>query len=167
MSTYLRATCLLALAALTLAAQTAVAPAPVTETTAMSGLAQGQTAQLNLLNPGVLPPAMGIVCTASVTFFDATGAALKSTVIAVLPGKSGSADLSSDTDLSIASGQRREIRAQISSPAITPVATTAAPAAASLCKLIPTLEIYDNTTGRTLVSIGHVEQIPSVVAGSN
>jgi hypothetical protein len=36
------------------------------KTTAMIGLAQGQTAQLNLLNPGVQAPATGVICTAAV-----------------------------------------------------------------------------------------------------
>ncbi len=166
MSNYLRLTCLLPLAALTLAAQTASFPAPVTETTAMIGLAQGQTAQLNLLNPGVLPPATGVVCTATVTFFDNSGAALKTGSVAVTPGKSGAVKLSGDTDITIAPGQRRDIRAQIAIPGLVP-ANSAAPSAASICKLVPTLEIYDDVSGRTLVSIAHVVQVASAVAGSN
>jgi hypothetical protein len=163
---HLRLTCLLTLGALAAFAQTVIAPAPVTETTAMVGLAQGQTAQLNLLNPGVLPPAVGIVCTASVTFFDASGALLKTVMVTAAPGQSGVADLSGDTDLAIPVGQRRDIRAQISIPGIVPVATGATSTSASACTLIPSLEIYDNITGRTLVVLGHVKAIPSVIAAS-
>jgi len=98
-------TCALALSATAMCAQT-VSTLSV-KTTGMVGIAEGETARLNLLNPGVLPPAVGVVCTASVTFFDANDTALKTANLTVLPGKSQSVDLHSDTDLSLASNQRR------------------------------------------------------------
>ena len=67
-----RLTCALALSAVALYAQ-AVPVSTTLETTALVGLADAQTAQLNLLNPGVQPPALGVVCTAAVTFFNAGG----------------------------------------------------------------------------------------------
>ena len=141
-------TCALALSATAMCAQT-VSTLSV-KTTGMVGIAEGETARLNLLNPGVLPPAVGVVCTASVTFFDANDTALKTANLTVLPGKSQSVDLHSDTDLSLASNQRREIRAQIT--------------AQNSCKLVATFEIFDSLTGRTQVLTGHTVSIASVTA---
>jgi hypothetical protein len=161
---YIPFACAMALSTLALPSQT-TAIASTSETTAMIGLAQGQTAQLNLLNPGVQPSATGVICTAAVSYFDSTGTLLKTSTLSVAPGKSGSTDLSGDMDLNIAAGARREIRAQISIPSIPPPTSTGGtPIAAPVCKLIPTLEIFDNVTGRTLVTLGRVEAIPSIVA---
>jgi hypothetical protein len=160
---YVPLVCALALSALALSAQTTAVTATV-ETTAMIGLAQGQTAQLNLLNPGEQAPTAGVLCTAAVSFFDATGALLKTSTVPVTPGTSGAVDLSADTELNIAAGARREIRAQISIPAVLPPASTGStPIAVVGCTLIPTLEIFDSVSGRTLVTLGGVRAIPSAV----
>jgi len=76
-----RYTCVFLLGAAALCAQPAVG------TTGMVGLADAQTAQLNLLNPGVLAPAVGVICTAAVQFVDDSGTVLKSTTLMVLPGR--------------------------------------------------------------------------------
>src|ERR1700677_1733917 len=81
---YVLSVCALALSAVALSAQTTAVTSTV-ETTAMVGLAQGQTAQLNLLNPGVQPQAAGVICTAAVSFFDATGTLLKTSTLSVAP----------------------------------------------------------------------------------
>lgn len=163
---YVRSTCvLLALGAWTLSAQ--VTPGLQTvRTTGMVGIADAQTAQLNLLNPGVLPPAVGMICKAAVSFVDANGTVLKSTSLTVIPGQSMSFSLRSDTDLNLVAGDRREIRATISIPAIvTPVATSTSAVAPS-CKVIPTLELFDTVSGRTLVVLGHAAMVPSVVTAT-
>ena len=67
-------------------------------------------------------------------------------------------------DLNLIAGQRREIRATISTPGVPPPATPTAAATPTGCKLIPTLEILDTVTGRTLVVLGHAAMIPQVVA---
>jgi hypothetical protein len=154
MSKHLYIACAVVLSALTLSAQTtttSTSTLPVVATTAMIGLAQGETAQFNLLNPGVEAPAVGVICTATVTYFDAGGAQLKTATVSVAPGLSSAVDLSGDTDLAIAAGQRREIRVEVAKPA-------------PGCRLIPTLEIFDTATGRTLVSLGRLREIRSVVA---
>jgi hypothetical protein len=135
--------------AIALAAQTV--PAETVRTTAMVGIATGQTARLNLLNPGILPPAPGVVCTAAVTYLDGAGNVRKSVTVTVDPGKSVPVDLHSDADLSLAPASRLEIRATI----VTTSASTAVPA----CKLIPTLEIFDSITGRTQAVVGKVETV--------
>lgn len=65
-------------------------------------LAEGQTARLNVLNPGILAPAVGMICTVNLAFTDGTGKLRK----AAAPF-----DLISDTDLAI--GTRVEIRAKL------------------------------------------------------
>ena len=156
---YAHLTCALAMGALALSAQT-VTPT-VTQTTGMVGIADAQTAQLNLLNPGVQPPALGPVCTVAVSFVNANGKVLKSTMLTVAPGQSQNFDLRSDVDLSLLPGDRREIRATITSPVLIPPPNAAASTPpVPLCKLIPTLEIFDTVTGRTLVTLGHVTTIP-------
>ena len=128
----------------------------------MIGVAEGQTARLNVLNPGVLPPALGAVCSAELTFYDANGQALKATTVSVTPGKSASFDIQSDKDLAIAANERKEIRATITIQPVVPVAgATAATSAA--CTLIGTLEIFD-PAGRTLVALGETHPVPSAVA---
>jgi hypothetical protein len=129
----------------------------------MVGLADAQTAQLNVLNPGILAPALGVICSAAVSFVDANGTVLKSAVLNVLPGKSLSLALRSDIDLKLVAGDRREIRATIAIPPFPPPATASStPTAGVACKLIPTLEILDTTSGRTMVTLGHVVTIPGL-----
>jgi hypothetical protein len=158
-----RLICALALSAVALSAQAIPIPTTV-ETTGMVGLADAQTAQLNLLNPGVLAPGIGVICTANAAFLDANGNVLKSATISVPPGKSMPLTLRSDTDLKLVAGDRVEIRATISFPPFVPPPTAVSTTAATTpCKLIPTLEILDTPTGRTLVTLGHVTTITSVV----
>jgi len=153
---FIHLTWALALSALALSAQ---AVSPNVETTGMVGIADAQTAQLNLLNPGVLPPALGVVCTAAVSFVNATGTVLKSTTLTIPPGQSMSVSIRSvDTPLNLLPGEHVEIRATITIPGVFP--PTAASTAVPACKLIPTLEMLDTSSGRTLVVLGHVEVVP-------
>jgi len=151
-----------ALAAIGLAAQ-AVPVNQTTATSGMIGLAQGQTAQLNVLNPGVAPPATGIVCSAMVSFVNDQGTVLKSATLTVPPGKSMSFSLFSDVDLNLAVSDRREIRATVKLPVFPPNAS-ATPVSANGCTLIPTLEIYDVLTRRTEVVMNKWKDVPSPVA---
>src|SRR5271157_6556118 len=117
-----RLMCVLALGAIALSAQ--IIPAETVSTTAMIGIATGQTARLNLLNPGVLPPALGVICTAEVTYFDGAGAVKKTASVSVNPGTSQYVDLHSNTDLDLASASRMEIRATVAIPGILPPASS-------------------------------------------
>jgi hypothetical protein len=120
---------------------------PQVQTFGMVGLTAGQTARLNLLNPGVLPPmATGAICSAQVSFLDASGSVLKTSPISVPPGQSVPFDLNRDTDVT-ATDQRVQIRATYQ---VTPPSPMLAnPVQLLGCSLIPTLEIFDNDTGRT------------------
>lgn len=150
-------TCVFLLGAAALCAQPAVV------TTGMVGLADAQTAQLNLLNPGVLAPAVGVICSAAVQFVDDSGTVLKSTTLMVPPGQSRAFQLHSDTDLNLViAGDRHEIRAVITIPPVTPVSGASTPTPPA-CKLVATLEIFDTVSGRTLVTLGRVVAIPTVV----
>src|SRR5215469_12474171 len=110
-------TCVFTLTTLTLVAQgstPAAAPVETLRTFGMIGLAEGQTARLNLLNPGVpAPGATAALCSAAVSFIDAQGTVLKSATIAVNPGQSAHFDVDSDADLKLAVDEHHEIRATI------------------------------------------------------
>ncbi len=139
---------------------------PQVQTFGMVGLTQGQTARLNLLNPGVLPPlATGAICSAQVSFLDNKGAVLKTAPISVLPGQSVPFDLNRDTDVT-STDQRVQIRAILQTPLPSPI--VASPQQLMGCPLIPTLEIFDNDTGRTQVVItetrGVLGPVPEPVA---
>jgi hypothetical protein len=132
----------------------------------MVGITDGQVARLNVLNPGVAAPAVGVVCTATLSFWDGKGALLKTGPAIVLPGQSQYLDLFGDKDLALAALDRRQIRAAITIPAIAPPpASTTTPAA---CTLIGTLEILNESTSKTEVVLGIGHMIPSpVVISSN
>ncbi|MBZ5601453.1 MAG: hypothetical protein LAO79_04025 [Acidobacteriia bacterium] len=131
------------------------------QTFAMVGLAQGQTARLNVLNPGVPAPlATGIICSALLTFYDDQGASLKSATVAVIPNRSMQLDLESDADLKLAVNQRRQIRATIQIPPSAPPAGSAP----STCTLVPSLEIFDSVTGKTQVVLTDVRPVGGIFA---
>lgn len=162
----MRWTCVLAWAAAALTAQTAtpVRPIETLRTSGMVGIAEGQTARLNLLNPGVTgPAATAAMCSAAVSFIDAQGTVLKSGTVTVIPGQSLHFDLDGDADLKLAVNERHEIRATVQIPPVLPPTGSAVPTFAT-CRLIPTLEIFDTLTGRTTTIQGAahfvVEPIP-------
>lgn len=147
---FLQWTCVLAVSAWGLTAQTTALVQPTSmavvhlRTFGMVGLAEGQSAQLNLLAPHVPASPTAAACTAAVAFLDGSGNVLKSGTLTVLPDQSASFSIDSDFDLQMASNERREIRATIQ---MSPAGTTI-PAVAP-CRLIPTLEIFDNLTKKT------------------
>jgi len=149
----------------------------LTQSFGMVGLTAGQTAQLNLWNSYFLPApyATSALCVAQVAFLDGTGKVLKTGSISVAPGGSASYDLNRDTDLTSETVLRLPIRATISTSLprgiLTPIANpgvipspTPTPAPnpggavsplpfpfQAVCNLFPTLEVFDNSTGKTLV----------------
>jgi len=147
--------CVFAMAASGLMAQ-AVTPTQAVGTTGMVGLVEGQFARFNVLNPGVLPPASGVSCSALLTFLGPDGGVLKTKLVTVAPGQADFLDLFSDLDLGLAVGQRKEIRATFTTPPVIPVAST--PLAP--CKLIATLELVDELSGKTQVVLGGIHAVP-------
>lgn len=132
---------------------------PAVNTTGMAGIAEGQTAQINILNPGVQAPALGVICSASATFVDDAGNGLKTATFSIPPGQSKSLQLRSDTDLNLSvAGDRREIRAVVASPSFAPAAPNT-----SACKLTLTLEVLDTATGKTIVILSQTSPVPGVI----
>ena len=155
-----------ALAAVGAFAQTNL-PAVVIHTTGMIGIAEGETARFNALNPGLLPPATGANCPGVLTFYGPEGGVLKTTTVNVAPGQAQYLDLFASSDLSLIIGERKQIRATITVPAAPSPASTSASATPApngpqaACRLIGTLEILDSGTGRTQVVIGAAHDVPS------
>jgi len=146
----------------TAAAQTApvTSSGPVVVTSGMVGIAEGQAAQLNVLDAGVPASTSAAAsavpaCVALLSFLDGQGNVLKSATIMVAPGASQSIRLDADTDLNLTVDTRREIRAEVQVPAVPPPSAAVTTPA---CKLIPSLEILDRITGRTqvVIGVGHV-----------
>ncbi len=134
-----------------------------TMTSGVVGIAEGQIAQLNVLNAGVTAPAAtGAICSGVLSFVDDTGNVLKSATVSVIPGASSSLTLDADKDLALPSAERKQIRATITIPA--PSTTSPMAAVAPACRLIGTLEIFNTVDGRTQVTLGVGHLVPSPVS---
>jgi hypothetical protein len=155
--------CVFALATFGLYAQTNVTPpVQVTRTTGIVGIAEGQTAQLNALNPGITPAGTtGTSCSALLAFVADDGTELKTKIVNVSPGTSQPLVIDSILDLNLAVNTRRQIRATVTIPPVPPPST--APVTA-VCKLIGTLEIFNTLDGHTLVTLGASHEVPAAVA---
>lgn len=154
------------IAAALLAQTTTPPPAQVTLTSGIVGVAEGQTARLNALNPGVAPPAVGVICSGLLSFVGDDGTVLKSLTVNVAPGTSQPLVIDSVKDLALAGEERKELRATIMIPPILPpsATSTSSPTPVTpLCKLIGTLEVYNTGDGRTQVTLGTVHLVPSPV----
>jgi hypothetical protein len=139
-------------------AQTTAPNMPVTDTRTSGavGIAQGQTTRFNVLRPNETATT---ACSAVLTYFDGAGTQLKTATVTVAPGTVGYLDLFSDTDLALATDQRKQIRVTVAVPVATPSASSSAKAV-PICRLIPTLEIFDELTGKASVVLGgfhHIE----------
>jgi hypothetical protein len=121
-------------------------------TSGMVGLTTGQTARLNVLNPGALAPAVATVCAAQLSFLNAQGTVLKTTSVTVPPGESMSYNLDRDVDL-IVSDLRVQVRAVIAYTSNT-------------CALLPTLEVFNDDTGRTQFVVGRFAAIPLLLTAT-
>jgi hypothetical protein len=154
-----------ALMAVGLSAQTATTPpAQETLTSGIVGIAEGQTARLNALNAGVVPPAAtGASCSGLLAFVADDGTILKTKTVSVAAGASGEIVLDSVLDLALAVNARRDIRATITIPPVPPPTAASTTSVTPVCKLIGTLEIYNTLNGHTQVTLGTVHLVPSSV----
>jgi hypothetical protein len=128
-----------------------------TTTTGIVGIAEGQTARLNALNPGVA------ICSGLLSFVGDDGTVLKTKTVNVAAGASGEVILDSVSDLALAANARRDIRATITVPPVPPPTAASTTSVTPVCKLIGTLEIYNTLDGRTQVTLGTVHLVPSSV----
>ena len=152
-------------AAAGLCAQTAAPNMPVTDarTSGAVGIAQGQTARFNVLRPDATATA---ACSAVLTYFNGAGKQLKTSTITIAPGTLGYLDLFSNADLTLATDQREQIRVTVAVPVTTPSPSSSSTTvkAVPVCRLIPTLEIFDEVTGRTSIVLGGFHHIADETA---
>lgn len=115
---------------------------PLTRITGIVGIGPSQTARLNVLNPGIGAPFLGVRCTGTLTFLDDQGQALKTDTMTIDPGKSASIELRTE-----AFNGRVELYALISTPPIGQAPNV------GYCTLVPTIEVIDNATGNTVAML--------------
>ncbi|WP_321472213.1 hypothetical protein [uncultured Paludibaculum sp.] len=123
------------------------------DTFGMVGVANGQTVRLNVLNMGLQstePP----TCLISLLFLNDQGEVLKTKTVDVRPTHSTYLDLDADTDLLLAANERRQIRGLIIPLSADPGGMGAA------CPLLPTLELFDRSTGKTSLILTKTQVIP-------
>jgi len=101
--------------------------------------------------------ATGILCSAELSFVDANGVVLKTKQVTVAPGKSQALDLDHDTEAGPDSSGPFELRAVLRIPPI-----NGAAAAPSFCSILPSLEIFDADTGKTLGVVTETRTRPSL-----
>lgn len=165
MSKFAQGICVFTFAVTGLLAQTTATPTQEFRTSGVVGIAQGQTARFNVLNPAPAVSATTTTtsapaaCSAVLTYYDAVGTQLKTSTVTVAPGTAGFLDLFSDVDLALSIGQRRQIRVTVAVPLVP--AATATATAKPACRLIGTLEIFDSITGRADVVLGGMHEVKS------
>jgi hypothetical protein len=106
------------------------------------GITAGQTARLNVLYPPVPAPLLQVMCAVTLNIVDDQGTVLKSQDFQMLGGKSASLSLDVDKELG---GRSAQIHA-----------LTLTPSTSSLggyCTVLPSLDIVDNATGKTLLHL--------------
>ena len=105
------------------------------------GLVAGQTARLNV---SILSPAPPTDPTAvEIRFLDSNGAIIKQTIVQLAPGQTAFTDFSPADVAPGAAVARMQIRAEVR------VTITPGPQETTSGRLISTLEIFDNATGKT------------------
>ncbi len=129
----------------------------------MAGVAAGQTARLNALN-GALPGASNSSsCNVKLQFVDASGTVLKQVTVSLAAGTATSLDLSWG-DLS-GYTLRAQIRAMLyfgySGGANPPPGVLQQSACGTL---VPSLEVFDSSTGRTGFILTEAKALPVVPA---
>jgi hypothetical protein len=119
----------------------------------MVGIAAGQTAKLNVLYPSIPAPLLQVMCHVTVSIVDDQGDVLKTQDFQMLGGKSVSISVNADTDLP---GHAAQIHALTFTPATS--------SAGGYCQVLPSLDIVDNATGKTLVHLETIVTYPPALA---
>jgi len=140
-------------------AQTTPVANPQYATFGVIGLAPGQTARLNAFGlPLGGPIIAGGSCQVTLSFFDDQGNRLKTATQAVNQGKTVPLEL--DRGEIDSNATRAEIRGEIFAAFTAGNDGSAAP---SRCQLVPSLEIYNQATGRTEASQQTTYALPTVI----
>ena len=126
---------------------------------ALVGIAVGQSAGVNVVNLAAPDTANASSCSVNLQFLDPQGAVLKQTTVNLMPGTASTLNLSY-AELS-SSNVRTEIRGVLrfgyvggANPPQPIVQQTAC------AHLVPSLELYDNDTGRTSLILTDAKQLP-------
>ena len=142
-------------------AQPNIPVAPQLATFGMVGLAANQTARLNALGQPMGGPIIaGASCEATLEFFNDQGASLKTSMpLKVVGGQSVHFDLQrSDIDGDV---DRREIRGTVRTSFVGPQGS--AIPVFGFCSVIPTLEVFDQESGRTMTVLESTHALPLIL----
>jgi len=126
----------------------------------MAGLAAGETARVNALNLAAGGPLiLGGSCQVTVAFLDESGKTLATQTLPAVQGQSVHFDLlRSQAD---AGADPVEIRATVTAAfVISPNTTTAS---AAFCSIVPTLEVFNQSTGQTVAHLETTHTLAAVV----
>ncbi len=125
---------------------------------AMIGVATGQSARISALNLGSRSSTKDSSCSVTLQFLDIQGQLLKQTVVTVRPGNGATLDLSRDQ--LPGDGLRAEIRAVL----LFGYSGGTPPGPDILqqfdCNIVPSIEVYDNQTGRTSFILTDAKPLP-------
>jgi hypothetical protein len=138
-----------------------------TQTFGMLGVASNQTARLNVLNSTAPPMVAGSAvqsCTLTLQFFDEQNNKLAELAVPGLdPGKASHLDYSipTATATTAPTPQRMQVRGVVVVSGVPmPQPTMPTIQAISPCSVLPTLEVFDNDTGKTQVVLTGPTSIP-------
>jgi hypothetical protein len=125
---------------------------------AMVGVASGQSARINALNMGSRSSTQDSSCSVTLQFVDLQGQLLKQSVVNLGPGKGATLDLSRDQ----VPGD--DLRAEIRAVLLFGYSGGAPPGPDVRqqfdCNIVPSVEVYDNNTGRTSLILTDAKPLP-------
>lgn len=123
------------------------------------GVAEGQTLRINALNLGSRSSTPATGCEVTLRFLDVKGVVLRESVVRIPPGQGASLDLrrAQMTD--------QPGRASVRAVLLFGLAGGGAPAGPDVrqnfdCNIVPTLELLDETTGRTTLVVTDARPLP-------
>jgi hypothetical protein len=143
-------------------AQPNISVGPQLATFGMVGLAANQTARLNAVGQPMGGPIIaGASCEVTLEFFNDQGASLKTSMpLKVVGGQSVQFDLQrGDID---GDSDRREVRGTVRTSFVGPQAA-AIPVVFGGCSVIPTLEVFDQESGRTMAVLESTHALPFIL----
>jgi len=127
--------------------------APQLHNSSVVGIASGQTAKLNVLYPSIPAPlASQATCSVTVSIVDEQGGILKTQDFQMIGGKTASISVNADTELP-------SHAAQIHALVLTPATSSGG----GYCEVLPSLDIVDNNTGKTVVHLETTITYPRIV----
>src|ERR1017187_2980531 len=139
----------------------AAAPAAIAQSGvgfAMVGLASGQSVLVNAVNLGTGAYAKGSSCTVTLQLLDTQSQVLSQTTVNLQPGQASS--LQASRDSLPGAGGRVQVRAVL----LYGYTGGANPPAGILqqydCSIVPSLEVYDNDTGKTTFVLAAATSLP-------